>query len=224
MTSATHSFPAIVVAITIVRWISRHCKWYRTVSDSSVSYRQNQRNEEKKDERRTERWYSPPLDSRPHSPLSKSMSKSLSLSSHMVLRHRKACRLLSLGIVSAYMVEATASLYAYSMTAHTHLILSHDTSNHSMTLHLFAPPTHLKSHHITPHQLTSSHLASPHIISSHIDLTVSQLTSPHLIVHLCLLQPWCLTDEFTLQRDSNCTAAFLPPYLFLSLVPLPTIW
>ena len=99
-----------------------------------------------------EHRYASLLGSRPHSPTSKSKS----FSSHMVLRRRKACRLISLDFESACFVEALVSPCASWTTAHTHVISSHVTSPHPTPHH-----SHLTSPHPTSYHLTSSYFTSP---------------------------------------------------------------
>ena len=123
-----------------------------------------------------------------------------------------------------------------SNNSEIHLIGISDCARHAVGWHVgcrflrMQIAHHLISFHITPtsYHLTSHppHIISPHthLISSHLTLTSLYLSSPHLTVFAFTLGPWCHTDDYTLQRDSNRTAAFLPLYLFLSLLPSSTIW
>ena len=125
---------ACAVGRLISQLVSRHYKWYRTLPCRTV------KTEDKKKGNERTKGGRESIDTRHHWTRDRihqtgSMSLSLSLSSHMVLRRRKACRLFFLGIESAYLVEATVPPCAYSITAG-----SHHTTSYSTSPHITSPP------------------------------------------------------------------------------------
>ena len=135
MSSATHSFTAMkVIVITLVRSVGRSVNQSVGIASDTVLYRAVKMKNEGRESIDTRRHWT-----RDRIHQGRSKSKSLSLSSHMELRYRKACRLLSLGIESACLVEATASLCAYFITTHSYVTSSHLDSPDLTLPHSISP-------------------------------------------------------------------------------------